>query len=56
MHDILEKNVGRYPVAYRHYESYENYRVLNPQSTMQEYHDRSNFYSVNDCEYSEQRM
>ena len=49
--DEVERSVGRYPDGFRHYENYENYRVVYQNSTIQDYHNESknwipcNFYS-----------
>lgn len=37
----IESNTGRYPVGFRHYENYYNYKVVYPESTIQEYSDAS---------------
>ena len=39
--DMVEASIGRYPVGFRHYENYENYRSQFPGSSIQEYHDLS---------------
>jgi hypothetical protein len=33
-YDIIEKNIGRYPQGFRHYENYENYRLGDPHATL----------------------
>jgi len=33
----IERNAGRYPVGFRHYESYVNYRMQYPKATLIEY-------------------
>lgn len=33
----IEANIGRYPMGYRHYENYHNYKLQNPNSTIQDY-------------------
>ena len=40
---IINSNIGRYPIGFRHFENYDNYRVKHPESTIQEYHDLSKF-------------
>lgn len=39
--DEVERNIGRYPEGYRHYENYENYKVANPEASIQDYHNES---------------
>lgn len=43
MWEHAERNIGRYPLGYRHYENYESYRLHKPEATIQEYHDESIF-------------
>lgn len=56
LHDLLEKNIARYPLAYRHYECYENYAVLFPNATLKDYHERSKSSIVAFILFSEQGM
>jgi hypothetical protein len=35
--DRVEKSIGRYPIGFRHYENYENYRVKYPDATIHDY-------------------
>lgn len=44
--DDVERNIGRYPEGFRHYENYENYRVVNPNATIQDYHNDSKFEMI----------
>jgi hypothetical protein len=46
LHDILEESIGRYPKAYRMYENYENYSIFHPESTPQDYHERSKYFPL----------
>ena len=39
--DEVERNIGRYPEGFRHFENYENYRSVYPDATIQEYHNES---------------
>jgi hypothetical protein len=39
--DEVERSIGRYPDGFRHFENYENYRVVYPDSTIQDYHNES---------------
>lgn len=32
--DRIENNIGRYPVGFRHYENFDNYRVQFPDTTI----------------------
>lgn len=32
--DKVERSIGRYPHAFRHYENYINYRVVKPEATL----------------------
>ena len=32
--DKVERNIGRYPHGFRHYENYINYRVAKPEATL----------------------
>lgn len=43
MYDKTEQNIGRYPPAYRAYENYENYRIMFPEATIEDYHMDSKF-------------
>lgn len=40
--DEIDRNIGRYPEGFRHYENYENYRSVYPDATIQDYHNESN--------------
>ena len=42
MLDSVTAGIGRYPIGYRHLESYENYRIDNPEATMQDYAEEMN--------------
>jgi len=33
----IEANIARYPIGFRHYENYNNYRVKYPERTIEEY-------------------
>jgi len=35
--DRVESNIGRYPIGFRHYENFVNYRLKYPESTIQDY-------------------
>jgi hypothetical protein len=35
--DRAESHIGRYPVGFRHYENYQNYREKFPESTLEDY-------------------
>jgi len=37
-----EKEIGRYPHGWRHYENYANYSVANPEAPIQEYMEEMN--------------
>ena len=39
--DEVERSIGRYPDGFRHFENYENYRVVYPDATIQDYHNES---------------
>lgn len=41
INEYYDKHAGRYPIGLRHYESYENYRQVYPNATMQDYHETS---------------
>jgi hypothetical protein len=32
--DNVEKSIGRYPLGFRHYENFENYKAANPTATI----------------------
>lgn len=34
---FMKENAGRYPVSFRHYENYANYRLINPEAPIEEY-------------------
>lgn len=34
MWEMVEKNIGRYPIGFRHYENFENYRVKYPDANL----------------------
>lgn len=36
-YERIEKNIGRYPRGFRHFENYYNYRVFKPQSSIEDY-------------------
>ena len=38
---IINSTIGRYPIGYRHFENYENYKVKYPERTIQDYHEQS---------------
>lgn len=40
-YDQVEKSIGRYPEGFRHFENYENYRSVRPDSTLEDYHHES---------------
>jgi len=40
--DRIESLVGRYPVGFRHYESFENYRARYPAAAVEDYHQAVN--------------
>ena len=44
--DNDERNIGRYPEGFRHYENYENYKTANPQSSIQDYHEESKIIPI----------
>lgn len=33
--------IGRYPLGYRHYENYENYKVVRPEADLEDYINES---------------
>ena len=39
--DEVERNIGRYPVGFRHYENFESYHSVFPSSTLDDYHNDS---------------
>lgn len=39
--DSVEKNIGRYPIGFRHYENFENFKAARPEATIQEYQETS---------------
>lgn len=41
MQEYMNKAIGRYPPGFRHYENFENYQIINPGATIQDYHDES---------------
>lgn len=41
LNDIIEGQIGRYPIGFRHLENYENYASVFPDQTIQDYHDES---------------
>ena len=41
LREYMDKNVGRYPKGYRHFENYENYKIEFPGATIEEYHNES---------------
>lgn len=46
INDWLDQQVGRYPKGYRQFENFENYKVVNPDATIQEYHDTSKLRKI----------
>jgi len=44
--DMVDSKIGRYPIGFRHYESYENYCVVNPDASIEDYSKESIFLSV----------
>jgi hypothetical protein len=47
--DRLDNNIGRYPLGFRHYENFENYRTVFPDASIEQYHHDLN----KQCEYQE---
>ena len=47
--DRIENNIGRYPIGFRHYENFDNYRVIFPDSTIEHYTNEMN----KQCEFHE---
>jgi len=44
-YDKIEQSIGRYPVGFRHYENYENYKTIKPEATISDYQiDSKQFY------------
>lgn len=41
--DRRDKIIGRYPVGFRHYENYENYKVIYPEANLEDYTQTSKF-------------
>ena len=41
--DNVEKSIGRYPIGFRHYENFENYKAFKEDGNIQEYHEESNY-------------
>lgn len=39
--DMVEKNIARYPIGFRHYENFENYKAFKEDATIYEYHSES---------------
>lgn len=39
--DMVEKNIARYPIGFRHYENFENYKAFKEDATIHEYHEES---------------
>jgi hypothetical protein len=37
----LEKNIGRYPIGFRQYENFENYKIANPNASIGDYTEDS---------------
>ena len=48
-----DQNIARYPVGFRHYENWENYRVVNPHASVEDYHQDSTAIFITDYLYSE---
>ena len=44
--DYLDSKVGRYPIGFRHYENFENYRIINPDATIDEYTTKSKIFNI----------
>ncbi len=44
--DQVERNIGRYPEGFRHYENFESYRIANPNATLQDYHSDSKLNNI----------
>lgn len=42
IYNDTEKNIGRYPVGFRHYENFENYKIKFPHATIADYTNDSN--------------
>lgn len=40
--DKVEQNIARYPVGFRHYENFDNYRTVYPDATIQDYFEVMN--------------
>lgn len=40
--DYLENEIGRYPIGFRHYENYQNYRLKYPNANIDEYQNEMN--------------
>jgi hypothetical protein len=40
--DRVEEQIGRYPVGFRHYENFENYRVKYPEQSIGDYQEVMN--------------
>lgn len=38
----IERNVGRYPMGYRHYENYHNYKLQYPDASIHDYQNDVN--------------
>jgi hypothetical protein len=38
----IEMNIGRYPHGFRHYESFVNYKYVNPDATIHDYMNEMN--------------
>jgi len=34
LYDKVERNIGRYPIEFRHYENYDNYKLKNEFATL----------------------
>ena len=47
--DRIEKQLGRYPLGWRHYENFENYSFKYPDKTIHDYHMEMN----KECTYEE---
>ncbi len=52
---IVNSTIGRYPIGYRHYENYENYRIKYPERSIQDYHEQSKYHLYPNS-YSESAM
>jgi hypothetical protein len=42
----IEANIGRYPIGFRHYENYENYKAKFPEASIQDYTADSKYFFI----------